>query len=121
MKNIVPHKRVIHAVQAEWGGVSPERQGVSQATSLIKGTGPVILEVLSLYQTEPSRRPGVVDVVPVLPGWLEICQPPGGLAAKPEVIVCPHSCWGRPAFSPDRKLLAIGGSGATHVFDVSKH
>jgi WD40 repeat protein len=41
-------------------------------------------------------------------------------AGKPEAIVCPHGYWGRPAFSPDGKLLAIGGAGAVHVFDVSK-
>jgi WD40 repeat protein len=40
-------------------------------------------------------------------------------ADRPEEIVCPHGWWGRPAFSPDGKLLAVGGAGATHVFDVS--
>src|SRR5205085_11044376 len=40
-------------------------------------------------------------------------------ADPPEVIVCPHGWWGRPAFSPDGTLLAVGGAGATHVFDVS--
>jgi Tol biopolymer transport system component len=41
-------------------------------------------------------------------------------ADKPEVIVCPHGWYGRPAFSPDGKLLAVGGAGATHLFDVGK-
>jgi WD40 repeat protein len=40
-------------------------------------------------------------------------------ADRPEEIVCPHGWWGRPAFSPDGRLLAVGGAGATHVFDVS--
>ncbi len=38
---------------------------------------------------------------------------------KPHVLVCPHGWWGKPAFSPDGKLLAVGGAGAVHVFDVS--
>jgi WD40 repeat protein len=38
---------------------------------------------------------------------------------KPETIVCPQGWWGQPAFSPDGKLLAVGGAGATHVLDVA--
>lgn len=39
---------------------------------------------------------------------------------KPERIVCPHGYWGQPSFSPDGKLLAVGGAGAVHLFDVSR-
>jgi WD40 repeat protein len=38
---------------------------------------------------------------------------------EPEMIVCPHGWWGQPAFSPDGKLLAVGGAGAAHVFDAA--
>jgi hypothetical protein len=48
-------RRAPPAVQAEWEGLSPERRGVSEAA---------------------SRGPGVVDVVPALPGCLEIYPPP---------------------------------------------
>jgi WD40 repeat protein len=44
--------------------------------------------------------------------------PTGG--AKPETIVCPHGWWGKVAFSPDGKFLAVGGAGAVHLFDVEK-
>ena len=39
---------------------------------------------------------------------------------KAETIVCPHGWWGRPAFSPDGRRLAVGGAGAVHVFDVGE-
>jgi WD40 repeat protein len=35
-----------------------------------------------------------------------------------ETIVCPHGWNGPVAFSPDGKLLAAGGAGATHIFDM---
>jgi WD40 repeat protein len=40
--------------------------------------------------------------------------------AGPEMLVCPHGYRGGLAFSPDGKLLAVGGAGATHLFDVSR-
>jgi WD40 repeat protein len=39
-------------------------------------------------------------------------------AAEPEVIVGPHGYTGALAFSPDGRLLATGGVGAAHLFDV---
>jgi WD40 repeat protein len=37
-----------------------------------------------------------------------------------ERIVCPHGWLGAIAFSPDGRWLAVGGAGATHVFDVAR-
>jgi WD40 repeat protein len=37
-----------------------------------------------------------------------------------EEVVCPHGWTGGVAFSPDGKVLAVGGAGAVHLFDVSK-
>jgi WD40 repeat protein len=37
-----------------------------------------------------------------------------------ETLVCPHGGPGLAAFSPDGQTLAVGGSGAVHLFDVSK-
>src|SRR5262245_41787469 len=37
----------------------------------------------------------------------------------PEEIVCPHGWPGGVAFSPDGKVLAVGGAGAVHLFDVA--
>lgn len=39
---------------------------------------------------------------------------------KAETVICPHGWSDQPAFSPDGKYLAIGGTGATHVFDAGK-
>jgi WD40 repeat protein len=39
---------------------------------------------------------------------------------KPEILVCPHGWIGGLAFSPDGKMLAAGGAGAVHLFDLSK-
>ena len=39
---------------------------------------------------------------------------------EPEEIVCPHGWNGGLAFSRDDKMLAVGGAGAVHLFDVSK-
>jgi WD40 repeat protein len=36
-----------------------------------------------------------------------------------ETLVCPPGFPGRAAFSPDGKALAVGGSGAVHLFDMS--
>lgn len=35
-----------------------------------------------------------------------------------DTLVCPHGIPGRATFSPDGKVLAVGGSGAVHLFDV---
>jgi WD40 repeat protein len=40
-------------------------------------------------------------------------------ALEPEVLMCPHGYVGGLDFSPDGKLLAAGGCGATHLFDVT--
>jgi WD40 repeat protein len=39
---------------------------------------------------------------------------------RPERIVCPHGWLGSIAFSRDGKWLAVGGAGATHLFDVTR-
>jgi WD40 repeat protein len=36
-----------------------------------------------------------------------------------QTLICPHGLGGRAAFSPDGKTLAIGGSGAVHLFDLN--
>jgi WD40 repeat protein len=41
-------------------------------------------------------------------------------AGEPEVLVCPHGYCSGPVFSPDGKLLAVGGSGGVHLFDLSR-
>jgi WD40 repeat protein len=38
---------------------------------------------------------------------------------EPEEIVCPHGWPGGVAFSADGKVLAVGGAGAVHLFDVA--
>jgi Tol biopolymer transport system component len=40
--------------------------------------------------------------------------------AEPEVIICPHGYMGGLAFSPDGKTLAVGGAGATHLFELTR-
>lgn len=40
---------------------------------------------------------------------------------EPEVMICPHGYPGGLAFSPDGKMLAVGGAGGVHLFDVSKN
>jgi WD40 repeat protein len=40
-------------------------------------------------------------------------------SAEPETIMCPHGWGGGIAWSPDGKLLAVGGAGATHLFDMT--
>jgi WD40 repeat protein len=40
--------------------------------------------------------------------------------SDPEVIVAPHGFVGRAAFSPDGRILALGGYGCVWLFDVSK-
>jgi len=37
---------------------------------------------------------------------------------EPEVAVCPNGYCGGLAFSPDGKILAVGGSGGVHLFDL---
>jgi len=40
--------------------------------------------------------------------------------AEPEIIMCPYGWLGGLALSPDGKLLAVGGAGATHLFDLAR-
>jgi WD40 repeat protein len=40
--------------------------------------------------------------------------------APPRVLVAPHGYVGAIAFSPDGNLLAFGGAGAIHLFDLRK-
>lgn len=40
--------------------------------------------------------------------------------APPRVLVAPHGYVGGLAFAPDGKTLAFGGSGAVHLFDLTK-
>lgn len=40
--------------------------------------------------------------------------------APPRVLVAPHGSAGALAFSPDGKMLAFGGAGAVHLFDLTK-
>jgi WD40 repeat protein len=40
-------------------------------------------------------------------------------AAEPEVVVCPHGYTGGLAFSPDGRTLAVGGTGAVHLFEMT--
>ena len=40
--------------------------------------------------------------------------------AAPRILVAPHGYGGGLAFSPDGKTLALGGSGAVHLFDLTK-
>jgi WD40 repeat protein len=42
-------------------------------------------------------------------------------ASEPEVVMCPHGYMGGLAFSPDGKILAVGGAGATHLFDLTNN
>jgi WD40 repeat protein len=41
-------------------------------------------------------------------------------SAAPRILVAPHGYVGALAFSPDGKTLAFGGSGAVHLFDLTK-
>jgi WD40 repeat protein len=42
-----------------------------------------------------------------------------GQEGRVEEIVCPHGWSGAAAFSADGKVLAVGGAGAVHLFDVA--
>jgi WD40 repeat protein len=41
-------------------------------------------------------------------------------SAPPRVLVAPHGYVGNVAFSPDGRMLAFGGAGAVHLFDLTK-
>jgi WD40 repeat protein len=41
-------------------------------------------------------------------------------SAPPRVLVAPHGYVGDLAFSPDGRMLAFGGAGAVHLFDLTK-
>jgi RNA polymerase sigma factor (sigma-70 family) len=41
-------------------------------------------------------------------------------SAGPEVVMCPPGLAGALAWSPDGKTLAVGGSGAVHLFDMTR-
>ena len=58
------------------------------------------------------------------PSALDLPQPKVFLidvnSDKIETIICPHGLGNYQAFSPDGRLLAVGGTGATHIFNVEK-
>jgi WD40 repeat protein len=41
------------------------------------------------------------------------------VSAAPEIVICPHGYLGGLAISPDGRTMAVGGAGATHLFDMT--
>jgi hypothetical protein len=39
--------------------------------------------------------------------------------AAPEVLICPHGYLGGLAVSPNGRVLAVGGTAAVHLFDLT--
>jgi WD40 repeat protein len=71
----------------------------------------------------PARVKSDLDL-PGDPDPLDLPQPRVFLfdlakGGEPEEIVCPHGWPGGVAFSADGKVLAVGGAGAVHLFDVA--
>jgi WD40 repeat protein len=59
------------------------------------------------------------------PDILDLAQPRVTLIdlvsqKPPRVLIAPHGYPGRLTFSPDGRLLAFGGAGAVHLFDLTK-
>ncbi len=70
----------------------------------------------------PKWQEGVGDVPP---DPQDVPQPRVSLipldgSAPARVLIAPHGYVGALAFSPDGKMLAFGGAGAVHLFDLTK-
>jgi RNA polymerase sigma factor (sigma-70 family) len=63
----------------------------------------------------PDYTPDPQDLVQPRVFLFDLANP----SAEPEVAVCPHGLAGGLAWSPDGKMLAVGGSGAVHLLDMT--
>jgi WD40 repeat protein len=66
-------------------------------------------------ESESAREPDPQDLPQPRVSLLDLAG-----NAPPRVLFAPHGYVGGLAFSPDGKMLAFGGSGAVHLFDLSK-
>lgn len=66
-----------------------------------------------IKRDEIARDPDPADLPQP---WVELYDLASG--EKTETLFCPHGVAWQLAFSPDGNVLAVGGSGAVHLFDV---